>query len=119
MIRKNDNEYKNNNKKEWTIMNELEKLETEKLVDEIEEIKQRIKNELLTEKLLMMKIQNMGLETGRLEMEIKKIEVDIRVADRKFRAYDEMESFYIEMKGVAKHKKEVWFARAQKEGIKY
>ena len=100
-------------------MNELEKLEAEKLVDEIEEIKQRIKNELLTEKLLTVQIQNMGLEIRKLEMEIKKVEVDIRAADRKLRAYDEMENYYIEMKDVAKYKKEVWFARSQKEGIKY
>ena len=100
-------------------MDELEKLEAEKLVVEIEEIKQRIKNELLTEKLLTMQIQNAGLETRRLEMEIKKIEIDIRTADRKLRAYDEMENYYIEMKDVAKYKKEVWFARARKEGIKY
>ena len=98
-------------------MNELEKLEAEKLVDE--DIKQRIKNGLLTEKLLMMQIQNMGLEARRLEMEIKKIEVDINAADRKLRAYDEMETYYMEMKDVAKYKKEVWFARSQKEGIKY
>lgn len=100
-------------------MNELEKLETEKLANEIENIKQRIKNELLTEKLLTMQIQNMELEVRRLEMEIKKIEADIRAADRKFRAYDEMENYYIGMKDVAKYKKEVWFARSQREGIKY
>ena len=100
-------------------MDELKKLEAEKLVDEIAEIKQRIKNELLTEKLLIIQIQNIGLETRRLELEIKKIEVDIRLADRKFRAYDAIENYYIQMKDVAKHKKEVWFARAQKEGIKF
>ena len=100
-------------------MDELKKLEAEKLAYEIEETKQRIKNELLTEKLLTVQTQNMELEVRRLEMEIKKIEIDIRVADRKFRAYDEMESYYIEMKDAAKYKKEVWFARAQKEGIKY
>lgn len=100
-------------------MDELKKLEAEKLVDEIEEIKQRIKNELLTERLLTMKIQNVGLEAQMLSLEIKKLEADIRASERKLRAYDEMENCYIEMKDVAKHKKEVWFARAHKEGIKY
>lgn len=100
-------------------MDELKKLEAEKLVDEIEEIKQRIKNELLKERLLTMQIQNVGLETQVLGLEIKKLEADIRTEERKLRAYDEMENYYIEMKDVAKHKKEVWFARAHKEGIKY
>lgn len=100
-------------------MDELKRLEAEKLVDEIEEIKQRIKNELLTEKLLTMQIQNVGLKAKVLDLEIKKLETDIRAVERKLRAYDEMENYYIEMKDVAKYKKEVWFARAQKEGIKY
>lgn|SRR3990167_4130649 len=100
-------------------MDELKKLEAEKLVDDIEEIKQRIKNELLKEKLLTMQIQNVALESQIYSLKIKKLEADIRVAERKLRAYDEMESYYIEMKDVAKYKKEVWFARAQKEGIKY
>ena len=100
-------------------MDELKKLEAEKLVDGIEEIKQRIKNELLKEKLLTMQIQNVALESQIYSLKIKKLEADIRVAERKLRAYDEMESYYIEMKDVAKYKKEVWFARAQKEGIKY
>ncbi len=100
-------------------MDELKKLEAEKLVDEIEDIKQRIKNELLTEKLLTMKIQNVGLEAQMLSLEIKKLEAGIRASERKLRAYDEMENYYIGMKDVAKYKKEVWFARAHKEGIKY
>lgn len=100
-------------------MDELKKLEAEKLVDEIEDIKQRIKNDLLTEKLLTMQIQNVALESQVLNLKIKKLESDIRVAERKLRAYDEMENYYIQMKDVAKYKKEVWFARAQKEGIKY
>ena len=100
-------------------MDELKKLEAEKLVDEIEEIKQRIKNELLKERLLTMQIQNAGLETQALGLEIKKLEADIRTEERRLYAYDEMENYYIEMKDVAKHKKEVWFARAHKEGIKY
>jgi len=100
-------------------MDELKKLEAEKLVDEIEEIKQRIKNDLLKEKLLTMQIQNAALENQALSLKIKKLETDTRAAERKLRAYDEMENYYIEMKDVAKHKKEVWFARAHKEGIKY
>ena len=100
-------------------MDELKNLEAEKLVTEIEVIKQRIRNELLTEKLLTLQIQNMALETRRLEMEIKKIEVDIRMANRKLHAYDEMENYYMKMKDVAIFKKEVWFARAKKESIKY
>lgn len=98
-------------------MDELKKLE--KLVDEIEEIKQRIKNDLLKEKLLTMQIQNVTLESQVLSLKIKKLEADIRVAERKLRAYDEMENYYIGMKDVAKYKKEVWFARSHKEGIKY
>lgn len=100
-------------------MDELEKLEAEKLVDDIEEIKLRIKNELLKEKLLTMQIQNVALENQELNLKIKKLETDIRSAERRFRVYDEMENYYIGMKDVAKYKKEVWFARAQKEGIKY
>lgn len=100
-------------------MNEIEKLEAEKLVCDIEETKIRITNELLREKLLTMEIQNMELEAQRISLEIKKIEVDIRAADRIFRAYDEMENYYKEMKEVAKYKKEVWFARAKKEGVRY
>ncbi len=100
-------------------MEELKKLEAEKLVDKIEEIKQRIKNELLKEKLLTMQIQNVALENQIYNLKIKKVETDIRAAERKLRAYDEMENYYIEMKDVAKYKKEVWFARAHKEGIKY
>ena len=100
-------------------MDELKKLEAEKLVDEIEEIKQRIKNELIKEKLYTMQIQNMALESQVLNLKIKKIETDMRAAERKLRAYDEMENYYIAMKDVAKYKKEVWFAREQKEGIKY
>jgi hypothetical protein len=89
------------------------------LVDEIEEIKQRIKNELLTEKLLTIKIQNVELESQVSNLKIKKLEADIRAAERKLRAYDEMENYYIHMKDVAKYKKEVWFAKAHREGIKY
>ncbi len=100
-------------------MDELKKLETEKLVDEIEEIKQRIKNDLLKEKLLTMQIQNAALENQALSLKIKRLEADISTAERKLRAYDEMENYYIGMKDVAKYKKEVWFARAHKEGIKY
>lgn len=100
-------------------MDELEKLEAEKLVCDIEETKQRIKNERLTEKLLTMQIQNVQLEAQVLNVKIGKLEADKRAAERKLRAYDEMENYYIEMKDVAKHKKEVWFARAHKEGIKY
>lgn len=100
-------------------MDELKKLEAEKLVVEIEDIKQRIKNELFTEKLLTTEIQNAGLVTQMLGLKIKKLEADIRTEERKLHAYDEMENYYIEMKDVAKYKKEVWFAKAQKEGIKY
>lgn len=100
-------------------MDELKKLDAEKLVDEIEEIKQRIRNGLLTEKLLTMNVQNVALESQVLNLKIKKLEVDIRSSERKLRAYDEMENYYIGMKDVAKYKKEVWFARAHKEGIKY
>jgi len=100
-------------------MDELKKLDAEKLVDEIEEIKQRIKNELLTEKLLTMNVQNVVLESQVLNLKIKKLEADIRSSERKLRAYDEMENYYIGMKDVAKYKKDVWFARAHKEGIKY
>jgi len=100
-------------------MDELKKLEAEKLIVEIEETKQRIKNELLKERLLTIQIQNAGLETQALSLKIKKLETDIRAAERKLRAYDEMENYYIEMKDVAKYKKEVWFAKASREGIKY
>lgn len=100
-------------------MDELKKLEVVKLTCEIEETKQRLKNELLKEKLYALQIQNIGLETQVLGLEIKRLEADIRAADRKLNAYNEMENYYIEMKDVAKHKKEVWFARSHKEGIKY
>lgn len=100
-------------------MDELKKLEAEKLVDEIEEIKQRIKNELFKEKLLTMQMQNVNLETQALGLKIKKLEVEIRTEAGQLRAYDEMENYYIQMKDVAKFRKDVWFARSQKEGIKY
>jgi hypothetical protein len=100
-------------------MDELKTLEAERLVDEIEEIKQRIKNELLKERLLTIQIQKASLEIQKIGLEIKKFEADIRTEERKLRAYDEMENYYIEMKEVAKHQKEVWFARSHKEGIKY
>lgn len=53
-------------------MDELKKLEAEKLVVEIEEIKQRLKNELLKEKLLVVQIQNANLETHILTSKLKK-----------------------------------------------
>lgn len=98
-------------------MDEIKKLEAEKLVVEIEEAKQRIKNELLREKLLTLEIQNIGLMAQKLTLEINKIGVDIRAADGMSHAYDEMENYYVEMKDVAKYKKEVWFARVKKEAI--
>jgi hypothetical protein len=100
-------------------MDELKKLEAEKLAYEIEEKKQLVKNEFLKERLLTIQIQNAGLETQVLGLEIEKLEADKRAAERKLRAYDEMESYYIQMKDVAKYQKEVWFARSHKEGIKY
>lgn len=100
-------------------MDDLKKLEAEKLVDEIEEIKQKIKNELLKEKLLTMKIQNTELENQMLNLKIKRFEADISVAGIIRRAYDEMENYYIQMKDVARYKKEVWFAKSHREGIKY
>lgn len=100
-------------------MDELKKLEAERLLHEIEEAKQRIKNEIIKERLLTIQIQNTGLETQVLSLEIEKLKADILVAEKKLHAYDEMESYYIQKKDVAKYEKEVWFARSQKEGIKY
>lgn len=99
-------------------MDEIRKLEAEKLICEIEESKQRMRNIVLDEKLKTLQVQNQMLEERRLSLEIKKLEGDISMADVKRHILDNIDMVFIKTKEILEIKKEVWYTRAKKEGAK-